>query len=269
MGHRTRVFALSLMGFAALLAVGLTGCTREKPAPTALPDWVPVTPTFVPTPAGAGTTISVEQTPSAAAPAATAVLEATTAPADVAPAATVVLPTPSDPEPEAPQTAFVYEVDPGDTLFSIAERYGTTVAVLVELNGLASGDSIYVGQKLQIPGSAPAGGTTDVPSSGVHVVQAGETLFSIAQRYGITTAELMAANDITNPDRIYVGQQLTIPGGDTPAVEEEEPTYHVVQQGETLLDIAVQYGLSIADLLEANDITNPDQIYVGQQLVIP
>ena len=169
--------------------------------------------------------------------------------------------------PVAAEPTFSYVVGPGDTLFSIARRYDTTVEVLVDLNSLASADDIKVGQELKVPGTAPTPIPTEPPVTTAHVVQGGETLHTIALRYGVTMADIMAANGITNPDRIYIGQRLTIPGGATPPAP--VPRVHVVQAGERLLDIALRYGVGLRALQTANGISDPDHIYVGQRLVIP
>jgi LysM repeat protein len=111
--------------------------------------------------------------------------------------------------------------------------------------------------------------------STIHVVKKGETLYSIARRYGVSLEAICAANGIADPSRIYVGQQLVIPMPGSPA----EPTpgapstpavgTHVVQRGENLYRIALRYGTTVTALAQANGITNPTQIYVGQKLVIP
>jgi LysM repeat protein len=111
-----------------------------------------------------------------------------------------------------------YVVNRGDTLSAIAARYGTTTQALVEANGLASANFIYVGERLLIPGggSAPAPST---PSSttGYYTVQPGDTVSSIAVRNGITAWAIVEANHLANPNFIYVGQRLVIPGGSSPA----------------------------------------------------
>jgi len=96
---------------------------------------------------------------------------------------------------------------------------------------------------------------------GIHVVQPGENLSTIALRYGTTTVALMRANGIVNPNWIYAGQRLTIPtasGG-----------YHTVRRGENLSTIAARYGVSVGALIRANGLYNPNTIYVGQRLRIP
>jgi LysM repeat protein len=111
----------------------------------------------------------------------------------------------------------VHVVQAGETLYSIARRYGSSVSAFVQANGLRNANFIYVGQRLRIPGSSGGGssrGGGSVPSGGtVHVVQRGQTLASIALRYGTTTAAIATANGLRNPNLIYVGQRLRIPAG--------------------------------------------------------
>jgi LysM repeat protein len=104
----------------------------------------------------------------------------------------------------------------------------------------------------------------------VHVVQRGETLYGIARRYGVSVSAICAANSIADPSLIYVGQQVVIPGTSgpsTPAPSGEST--HVVQPGENLYRIALRYGTTIMALANANGISDPTQIRVGQTLVIP
>lgn len=101
------------------------------------------------------------------------------------------------------EAAFRYTVRPGDTLWALAIRYGTTVDALVRLNHIQNPDLIYVGQVLRIPGQAPEYET--------YTVRPGDTLWGLAIRYGTTVAELVELNHIQNPDLIYVNQVLRIP----------------------------------------------------------
>jgi LysM repeat protein len=109
----------------------------------------------------------------------------------------------------------------GDTLSAIAARNGTTVREIKALNGL-SGDTIYVGQKLMVPGNPGLSTTTPRTSpastsggfSGAtttYTVKAGDTPSGIARRFGITSRELMAANNITDARKLYVGRELVVP----------------------------------------------------------
>ena len=112
--------------------------------------------------------------------------------------------------------------------------------------------------------------------SSTHTVQPGENLFRIALRYGIDMNTLAAANGITDPTRIFVGQTLTIPGLSAPDSSDvivnplvaASPVVHTVQPGEHLTQIARLYNVSVDQILTANNITNPNTIYAGQVLQI-
>jgi LysM repeat protein len=102
----------------------------------------------------------------------------------------------------------------------------------------------------------------------VHIVQWGENLTGIARRYGTTIQAIVQANSLANPNRIYAGQRLLIPGAWTPPPASGCTTY-VVQRGDTLTAIAYRYGVSVSDIVRANNLVNPNRIYAGQRLVIP
>lgn len=107
-----------------------------------------------------------------------------------------------------------------------------------------------------------------------HIVSRGENLAVIARQYGVSVRDLMATNGIANPNVIYVGQRLTIPGSS--AVNYNVPTsagqlpgnegYYVVQRGDSLSRIASNYGMTTADLLRLNGLDNPNVVWVGQRL---
>lgn len=117
----------------------------------------------------------------------------------------------------APSNTY-YVVNRGDTLSAIAARHSTTTQALVDANGLASANFIYVGQRLVIPGGS-SGSVPPPPSSttGYYTVQRGDTVSSIAVRNGVTAWAVIQANQLANPNFIYVGQRLVIPGGGTSA----------------------------------------------------
>ncbi|MDY7080801.1 MAG: LysM peptidoglycan-binding domain-containing protein [Chloroflexota bacterium] len=170
------------------------------------------------------------------------------------------------------QGSSIHVVQRGENLFRIALRYGVTVNALATANGLSNTSRIYVGQRLVIP-TGGSSGSPGSSSSGTHIVQRGENLFRIALRYGVTTQALATANGIANPNHIYVGQRLVIPGrGTTPAPSPQpvpsDRTY-VVRRGDTLSIIALRFGVSMWSLAQANGIRNPSLIYVGQVLRIP
>jgi LysM repeat protein len=106
-----------------------------------------------------------------------------------------------------------YQIRPGDTLSGIAARYHTSVAALMRANPqIHNPNLIYAGQWLKLPGSsdsfepAPAAGGTR------YTVRPGDTLSAIGARFGVSYQSIAKANGIANPNLIYVGQQLVIPG---------------------------------------------------------
>jgi lipoprotein-anchoring transpeptidase ErfK/SrfK len=103
---------------------------------------------------------------------------------------------------------------------------------------------------------------------GVHIVQPGETLSHIAKRYGVSMAALAQANGIANPNLVYAGQRLIVPGAGGAAAPAASGGVHIVQAGENLSTIAARYGVSLNGLARANAILNPNHIYVGQRLII-
>jgi LysM repeat protein len=187
-----------------------------------------------------------------------------------------------------------YKVQPGDTLSGIAARYGTTVDAIVTANNLPS-RTIYAGQTLVIPspGSPGAGQSNPPASSSTYVVQAGDNLTVLAQRFGTTRQALAAANGISPSSMLYVGQVLNIPGGQqsqpqpqpppaqptavpptptssvpTATPDPSKPQTHTVQPGENLSNIAMKYSTTVEALMAANNIANPSLLYSGQVLTI-
>ena len=180
-----------------------------------------------------------------------------------------------------------YVVQPGDTIFKISVRFGVSMDAIRSANGI-SGDRIFAGQSLIIPDpNAPAGNPLPADNGGqqvIHVVQSGETLFTIGLRYGMTWTKIQAANGIVGTT-VFTGQRLIIPVNGAPANPPPAPTQppvnnppppadnggqviHIVQRGETLHKIGLQYGIAWPAIQRANNLPN-DRIYTGQRLIIP
>jgi len=248
-----------------LAAAVLSACTRERPTPEA---------TAAPT-AAAETAASA--TPRSAEPVVVAVDSTPTPEAEESATPT--------PEPTAARGTLQYTVQAGDTIASIAASFNTSQQKIRELNFLPD-DNIFAGQILIVPEGEP----TPTPEPFKHVVQEGETLFSIAALYGVQPFVLVEVNNIQNPDALAVGTELLIPGvaapssdssgtggdeavatGDGGAIgaDTSSAVTHIVQPGETLNSIAVDYGVDPAALASANNLTNRNLVRVGQVLVIP
>lgn len=176
---------------------------------------------------------------------------------------------------------FAYTVQAGDTLNAIALRFGADPLEIIEYNNLLAPDNLTVGSEIIIPNYQPpvvAGGEgTDsdlaAPSLGsdqvVHTVQAGEGLFEIADLYGVSPNDIALANNMNDTNLLRVGQQLIIPGVSARDAAASLGTIHVVQSGESMLGIAIRYGVTVEEILAANDLVDADSIFEGQELIIP
>src|SRR5581483_27256 len=138
-------------------------------------------------------------------------------------------------------------------------------------------------------GSAPATNPTLAAANTSYIVQAGDTLYSIALKFNTTIEAIQQANNLTNPNTLAVGQRLLIPSASAapnpvtsaptargptppsppPATSAASSETYIVRAGDTLAAIAAQFGVSLPELLRANNITNPNLISVGQRLIIP
>lgn len=195
----------------------------------------------------------------------------------------------------APQTrtatpTMTYRVQSGDTVSHIAARTGSSVSAIVRANNLDSRALIRVGQMLKIPSAASATARPAVTAASTaggtatHTVAAGETVSELAKRYGTTVAAIVGANGLSSPDRIYVGQRLTVSGtvslpassatGATavptaPAAAAASARTHTVRAGETVSGLAKKYGTTVSAVVSANNLRSSGLIYVGQKLVVP
>lgn len=106
--------------------------------------------------------------------------------------------------------------------------------------------------------------TNSTPIPKVHVVQDGETLSSIAALYGVTVDELILVNNLTNPEFLFAGQELLIPG----QVGDAAATLYTVQMGDTLASIAAAFNTTPEAIASENHLLNPQFVYGGQQLVV-
>ena len=156
-----------------------------------------------------------------------------------------------------------YIVARGDTLKSLASRFGTTVDVLLSLNrSIINVNLIYEGQRLVVPSGrgvpVPPPSTNPPPANGqIYYAQSGDTLRKIAARFNTSVDAILKVNpQITNPNLIFVGQGITVPAG---------VSTYAVQRGDTLRIIANRFGTTVDNLLVLNpNIKNPNLIYVGQ-----
>lgn len=155
----------------------------------------------------------------------------------------------------------VHEVRAGDTLQSIAERYGVEPeAILSETgNGLDSAQDLSAGELILVPG----GVVTDRGSIAQYTVQEGDTLASIAGYYGLQPETLAWANVLPRPDLIHPGQELVIPPGDGALI--------AVEEGDTVDAIAARFEVDPQTILdyEFNNLDDGSLLQIGQEIMVP
>ena len=153
----------------------------------------------------------------------------------------------------------------GETLSEIADRYGTSVNRLMEMNALRDANDLWAGSRIKVPGNVYSGG-----GSGNYTVKAGETLSEIADRYGTSVDRLVRLNGLRDANDLWAGSRIQVPGASARprvAVNKNAKT-HQVQPGESLSAIADRYGVSMQRLIAINGISNPNQVMAGSTLVL-
>jgi LysM repeat protein/flagellar hook assembly protein FlgD len=167
-------------------------------------------------------------------------------------------------EPSPAKQTMDYIVVSGDTLWKIASKFNTTSSEIVTLNNLDPNQYLYVGQKLKVP--APAS-QPEQQATTTYTVVSSDTLWKIAQKFGVTAQAIVDANKLNPSAYLYVGQKLIIPGVAQPEVQ--ATTTYTVVSGDTLWKIAQKFGVTAQAIVDANKLNPSAYLYVGQKLLIP
>ncbi|MFH7767423.1 LysM peptidoglycan-binding domain-containing protein [Acinetobacter sp. BSP-28] len=161
-------------------------------------------------------------------------------------------------------------VKPGETLSNIAKKYHLQLDYLAALNGLTRNSTVRIGQRLKIDGDLPKlDAKVDEPlekavksskNTDAYTVKAGESLNAIANRTGVSVAELAALNDLSTRSGLRVGQQIVIP---------KTVVEYKIKRGDTLIGLANRYGLESSKLAEMNDMQPNKQLRIGDVIKVP
>ena len=160
----------------------------------------------------------------------------------------------------------VYTIRAGDTFFSLAARFNTTVQAIINANPGVDPNNLQIGQQICIP-VAPTPG--ECPGGFLYTIRAGDTFFSIARRFGISVNALIAANPNVDPDRLQIGQQICVPAP-TPG-----PGFcpggflYTIRAGDTLFSLAARFNTTVQAIIDVNPGVDPDRLQIGQQICIP
>lgn len=162
-----------------------------------------------------------------------------------------------------PTVSSGYIVQKGDSLYSIAKKFNTTVDELKTLNKLTS-NLIHIGQSLQIPGGGSVEPSNPPSANVYHTVVLGDSLYNIAKYYKTSVDELKRLNGLTS-DIIHIGQKLLIFKGTSETLPNNK---YIVKSGDTLYSIASRYNVSVKELMKVNNLTST-VLNIGQELIIP
>ena len=170
-----------------------------------------------------------------------------------------------------PDNMFMYTVKKGDTLYSIAKVYGTSVSDIKKLNYM-SNDNLYVGQVIRIPETYIDYDKVIIPDYINYAVKKGDSLYSIGKKYGVDVSTLMEDNALSS-NILKIGQNLKVRVSKSVGVEEcfgEEyisDTKYIVKRGDTLYSISKMFNTTVDSIKKKNNLTN-NNLNVGQMLII-
>lgn len=189
--------------------------------------------------------------------------------------------------PAATPTPIFHEVEAGEIPGTIAETYGIGVEVLLEANNIADPTLLQIGQKLLVPvtptrAAAPPptpratperkATPTAEPTLVFHTVEEGDTVLAIAMANDTTVEAIAAVNWLADPHRLQIGQKLALPpaDGSMPNPVQWAPReIYEIRAGDTLIDIALEYGSTVDDILAVNPELDPNLMQIGQPVTVP
>jgi len=155
---------------------------------------------------------------------------------------------------EAQATGDEYVVKKGDTLYSIARKYNTSVDNLKSINNITT-DSLAIGQIIKLP-------STSSTASDTYIVKKGDSLYSIARTYNTSVDKLKKINNLTS-NALAIGQVLKLPSSNA-----SENVVYTVKKGDSLYSIAREYGTTVDAIKKLNNITS-NTLSIGQKLLLP
>lgn len=175
---------------------------------------------------------------------------------------------------------FYYTIKPGDILWTIAQKYNTSVQRLVELNNIKNAYDLYIGRKLIVPANTIPADNSDNSNSmyapyAFYRIQEGDQIWTIAEHYGVKVSTLIRYNNIQNINDLQVNQLLIIPLRKSDKfnylknASARLNNFYRVRSNETLADIAEFFRIPVEGIRTINEMTASEEVYTGQRLLMP
>ena len=155
------------------------------------------------------------------------------------------------------EKANTYTIKKGDTLYTIAKKYNTTVDNIKQLNNL-SNNNLNIGQIIKIPEHKEE---TKTENEKIYIVKKGDSLYKIAKEYNTTVNEIKKINNLTS-NLLSIGQKLQVPNA------QDNYSIYIVKKGDSLYKIAKEYNTTISEIKKLNNLTS-NLLSIGQQIKIP
>jgi LysM repeat protein len=165
-----------------------------------------------------------------------------------------------------PPNSFAYVIKAGDTFFSLAQRYNTTVAAIISANPLVDPNRLRIGQTICIPRQPIY---PPCPEGNYYTIKPGDTLYSLARFYNVSLNDLIEANPGINPDNLRVGQVICIPLATPPVTCPPGTAIYTIQAEDTFYRLARRFNVSVDALIRANPTVDPDALLIGQVICVP
>lgn len=168
---------------------------------------------------------------------------------------------------QCPLGSFAYTIRPGDTLYVIARNNGTTVEAIMAINPGINPNNLQIGQIICVPTMAPP----IPPCTGgfYYTIRAGDSLYRISQQFNVTIDALIRANPGINPNNLQIGQVICIPTAAPPTPSCPGGFLYTIKAGDTLYNLALQYNVTVQEIIAANPGIDPNRLQIGQVICIP
>jgi len=159
-----------------------------------------------------------------------------------------------------------YVIQAGDTFYSLAQRYNTTVPAIISANPNVNPNLLQIGQVICIPRQPQY---PSCPEGNFYTIQPGDTLYSLARFFNVSLDDLLEANPGIDPENLQIGQVICIPLVTPPVTCPAGTMPYTIKPGDTFYSIALRVGTTVDVLMSINPGVNPNALLVGQIICVP